>query len=250
MKIVGHDLESVSDTDQLIFIEGIAKYKQGTRRVSTQIFQRYIAWGIKQGFFDCENLIKGRQEDIIGKNTPPSYQYIPKSTMRRFFQKLKTPEYRMAFSLIYYGGLTVPELSTLTVDNVTSEGVFVYRDVRRESQMIPFPDRMMKELHDYAATREGSLFNLGEDQRARSYINNWFRSAQVETGELLGTTVRDLRTSGIRHFFELSNDLEQTREFAGVHGMKKGWLESLVDTSTHYMRNINKARSYHGSAEE
>lgn len=249
-KIVGHDLESVSDTDQLIFMEGIMKYEQGTRRVSTQIFQRYVAWGKKNGIFDCDNLLRGKEQTIIGEYIPPRYTYISKKTVKNFFMKLKTPQLRMVFAIMYYGGLTVPELAALTRNHLLKDGLLVYREVRKESQLIPLPSLMLVELRQYAETREDLLFDIGSEASSRFRVNEWYRAAQVESGEILGTTVRDFRTSGIRHYFELSQSLEHTKAFAGVPDDKKGWLEGLVDVSSYYMKNIAKARSYHGSAEK
>lgn len=249
-KLIGHSLETVSDTDQLIFMEAIMKYKQGTRRVTTQIFQRYIAWGIKEGYFTCDNLIHGNEEAIIGENTPPKYTYLSQKAVGRFFKKLKTPQLRMVFALIYYGGLTQTEVLTVTKENITKDGVFVYRAVRKESQVLPLPTRLVTELREYAETRPEKLFDFSDDIRGRFLLNQWYKTAQTETQELMGTTLRDFRTSGIRHFFELCQDIQQTKEFAGVPDNKKGWLESLVDVSSYYMRNIAKARSYHGSAED
>lgn len=249
-KLIGHNLEEISDNDQLVFIEKIAGYAQGTRRVSTQIFQRYIAWGIKNKYLDCNNLINGREDLIIGPNTKPTYKYIPKTRVNAFFRKLKTPSFRILFGLIYYGGLTTTEVALVGKDNITDTGVFVYREVRRESQMLPLPPRFMTELREYAKTTDSSLLGLSDNTQSRFEISTRYKAATIESGELIGTSVRDLRTSGIRHFFELSHDLELTKEFAGVPDKKKGWLEDLLDVSSHYMRTIAKARSYHGSTNE
>ena len=248
-KLIGHDLNTVSEEDQLRYIERIRKYAQGTRRVSTQIFQRYIAWGKRHGYLDCPNLLIGREDDIIGEDTKPKYKQISKTRVNKFFQKLRTPQFRILFGLIYYGGLTTAEVTYVTKEHITKDGVFVYRGVRRESQLMPLPPRFLQELRDYAETRDGPILGLEDDLRSRFRISEYYRAAQVETGELMGTSVRDLRTSGIRHVFELTQDLSTTKEFAGVPENKKGWLDDLVKADSYYLKNIARIRSYHGNSE-
>lgn len=248
-KLIGHNLNTVSEDDQLRYIERIGKYAQGTRRVSTQIFQRFIAWGRRNGHLTCENLILGKEETIIGENKPTTYKRIAKERINRFFAGIQTLELRCLFGLIYYGGLTTAEVVTLTTEHITKDGVFIYRAVRKESQLLPLPPRFLNDLREYAKDREGTLFDLDDSLKSRYRISELYRMAQVEANELYDTSVRDLRTSGIRHFFELSQSLELTKAFAGVPADKKGWLDKLVEADTYYMKNIARTRSYYGNSQ-
>lgn len=250
-KIIGHSLETVSDTDQLIFIEGIMKYSQGTRRVSTQIFQRYIAWGRRNGHLDVENLIVGKEDMIIGEHTKPAYTYFKRSQIKRFFLKLKNPQLRACMGLVYYGGLTTSEIPTVRKQHITNSGLIVYRQVLQESQILSLPEYFMRELQEYAETRNDFLFDLPKDEfLSRQQLTLWYSSATLEADELIGSHLKDFRTSGIRHFYETSLDLELTKAFAGVPQNKKGWLDSLVDMSSYHMGRLNKLRSHHGTAEQ
>lgn len=245
-KIIGHDLNHVTNEDQLRFIEGIMTYAQGTRRVSTQIFQRFIAWCIKNDKLVVDNLIIGKENDIIGKNTPVSYQYQSRTQVKAFFKHLQNPELRVVFGLVYYAGLTVEEISKLTFEAIGENEIVAYREVRKESQLIPLSKHFMDDLHAYAGNRTGTMFPTLD----RKQLNAWYRKAQVESNALKGTTVRDLRVSGIRHFFEEHLDIELTKEYAGVPDSKKGWLESLFDMSYYYRKQIAQARGYHEPTKE
>lgn len=244
-KIIGHDLSHITDQDQLRFIEGVVTYAQGTRRVSTQIFQRYIAWCIKNERMGVNNLILGKEDEIIGADTPVSYNYMSRAEVKRFFKKLETPKYRITFGLIYFAGLTVEEIASLTDASVDHDKIMVYREVRKESQVIPLSRQFMFELNQFIADAPGSLVPELTTNTGRGQLNHWYKQAQVQTQELLGTRVKDLRVSGIRHFFEECFDIELTKEYAGVPSSKKGWLESLVDTSYYHRQNVVKARGYH-----
>lgn len=249
-KIIGHDLNHVTNEDQLRFIAEIMQYAQGTRRVSTQIFQRFLAWCIKYDKMDVENLIFGKEDAIIGADTPVSYKFVSRRQVKRFFKNLQTTDFRIAFGLVYYAGLTVEELANLTYENIDKESIVAYREVRKESQVIPLSKHFMDELHAYAGNQTGEIFPQFKSKFGRFKLNEWYKQAQVETGELLGTQLRDLRVSGIRHFFEETLDVELTKEYAGVPSNKKGWLESLFDTSYYYRRQIAKARGYHEPTKE
>jgi integrase len=249
-KIIGHNLQKVSEKDQLVFMDKIMEYKQGTRRVSTQIFQRYIAWGIKNDHFSCQNMIKGHEDTIIGEHTPPSYTYLTKRQVRTFFNNLVTPQLRAVFGLIYYGGLTTSEVATVRKDQLSKRGVLVYRAVRNESQVVALPTRFINELIQYAEDRDEFLFDLKDNYSSRLKLNTWYKQATLESKVAVGTTVRDLRTSGIRHFYEECKDIELTREYAGVDKYKKGWIDSLTDTSSYYRRTIAEARGYYGKSKK
>lgn len=249
-KIIGHSVDNVTNDDQLRFIEGIMKYSQGTRRVSTQIFQRFIAWCIKNDKMRVDNLIVGKEDEIIGADTPVSYQYISRSQIKSFFKELKNDSYRIAFGLVYYAGLTVEEIGNLKYENIQKSEIVAYREVRKESQIIPLSRNFMAELHAYAGNKSGPMFPEFLNKNGRSKLNDWYKQAQVQTGYLKGTTIRDLRVSGIRHFFEETYDIELTKEYAGVPPHKKGWLESLFDTSYYYRRKVAKARGYHEPTKE
>lgn len=247
-KILGHNLEYVSNSDQLRFIQGIMEYAQGTRRVSTQIFQRYIAWGIKNGHFTCENLIVGKENEIIGENTPPSYVYLSRRQVREFFKRLEYPRHRIIFGLMYYCGLNTPEVLSLRVGNIQPEGIFVYRTTMKESQIIPVARHFMAELEAFTSGREESEYLVGPHNTET--LNAWFKRAQVETNCLFGTNLRDLRTSGIRHFFEECNDIVQTKKYAGIPTHRKGWLEKLIDPTYYQQQKIARLRGHTEKAQE
>lgn len=249
-KIIGHDLNHIDDADQLRFIQGIADYAQGTRRVSTQIFQRFLAWCIKNNKMDVNNLIVGKENDIIGEDTPVSYTYLSREQVKQFFKKLSTPKYRIVFGLMYYAGLTIEEIAGLTESSIDDAGLLVYREVRKESQVIPLSRSFMSELRTFAEGESGPIVPELTTRTGRSKVPRWYRQAQAQTEELLGTTPRDLRISGIRHFFEQSYDIELTKQYAGVPSGKKGWLDSLVDTSYYYRMKIAKARSHYEKSQE
>lgn len=181
-KIVGHDLETVSDTDQTVFMDGIMKYHQGTRRVSTQIFQRYIAWGIKNGYLNCRNILRGKENDIIGPNTPPKYTYLTRTDIASFLKDVKDPQLRCALGLVYYGGLTATELAFIKTEQVADTGIMVYRERLKKSQILPLPDRFVKELYEYAQTRNKErLFDIGSsDIAVRVVMRKWYISATVQ----------------------------------------------------------------------
>jgi integrase len=242
-KLIGHDIEHISDDDQLRFISKIMEYAQGTRRVSTQIFQRYLAWGIKNKKLDCSNLLVGREDAIIGADEKVTYKYYSRVKVEAFFEKLYDPKHRIVFGLIYYSGLNTPEILSLNVSSVQPEGILVYRTVLREMQLVPLSLYFSKELQDFVEGRlpDDSLFGVKDEEQSSRFIQSWFKKAQVETGELIGANLRDLRTTGIRHFFDVCNDIELTKQYAGVPPNKAGWLESLVDVSYHHRKKIHKA---------
>ncbi len=122
---------------------------------------------------------------------------------------------------MYYGGLTTSEVVYVTKDHLTDDGAFVYRAVVGESQSVALPRLFYGDLIRYAEDKEGPLFGLADNQASRMLMNQWYREATIKTGVLIGTTLRDLRTSGIRHFFEASNDLQLTKQYAGVGNDKK-----------------------------
>lgn len=247
-KIVGHDLEQVSDQDQLVFISGIMRYAQGTRRVSTQIFQRYIAWGLKHRELSCNNLIFGKEAKIIGANTPPSYTYIGRDRTKRFFEVIVDDALATSlFGLIYYCGLTPMELSKLTLSSITEDhNLIVFREVRKESQVVALPVRLHKALGRYTSTQEGpglfpSIYQK-EESAVRGWLTSQFRITTTRHDILVGMNLRDFRTSAIRHFFERSNSVELTKEFAGVPDTKKGWLEDIIDPNYYYRKDATKVR--------
>lgn len=241
-KILGHSLTNVTNEDQMLFMEKIMEYSQGTRRVSTQIFQRYIAWGIRNEILNCDNLIVGHEEEIIGENSPTSFHLISEKEARDFLRHLPTPEDHMIFGSIYYGGLTAPEVASLTVDDVLDEGLFLYRRVRKRNEYVPLPKGLMPYFHAHIKSIKGpKLFEFENGDYAQRFIASRYRSITVSTGRLLGTTFGDFRKSSIQHFFEKSNDLQLTKQFAGVSTKKRGWLNSLKGIRESQIADIIRA---------
>lgn len=245
-KIVGHSLETVSEDDQLLLLEKLPEYKQGTRKVTIEIVQRYIAYLIRKGRYDGPNLLRGREVEIIGEWEPVRKPRI-KSThqIRIFMNRIITPELRIICGLMYYGGLTAEEIASLKTEAITDKGVVVWRRVRQEMQHLPLPPRFMTELYAFVDGKE-RVFSFSETDRARASVVNAFRLAQREANLYHDMTINDFRKTAIKHFYDECYDLELTKRFAGVDAKKRGWLDSLQDESSTYMETIAKGRHYYG----
>lgn len=248
-KLLGHDVEYVTEIDQIIFMQKILEYRQGTRRVSTQIFQRYIAWCIRHEIITTQNLIVKKEEAIIGADTAVSYKYINAESVRKFFGRLKTEKLIVMLGIVYYGGLIAEEISGIKKSHVQAKGIIVYRSVRKEAQLVPLPDHLMRSVRKYAEhvnlNDDDVLFGLKRIENSWS-VAGLYKTATIEADYLIGTTFKDFRTSGIRHFYELTEDLELTKIFAGVANNKSGWLQSLLDDETHHITKTTKVRKYYG----
>lgn len=246
-KIIGHSIERISEEDQILFMEKIKGYKQGTRKVTTEIYQRYIAFCIRRGLYDGQNLIVGMEYEIIGEFEPLQMNLKSERQIRMFLNALRTPIYRLVLGLMYYGGLTAEEIGSLKVEAITDKGVFVHRRVRDELQLLPLPRLLVIELQEWAETRtDGKLFDFDDTDRGRSIVVNIFNRAKFEAGRYLDMTMKDFRRSGIKHFYERCYDVELTKQYAGVKKMQQGWLNQLQDESSYYMETVTKGRPYYG----
>ena len=246
-KIVGHSIERISPEDQILFMEKIKGYKQGTRKVTTEIYQRYIAYCIRRGFYDGPNLIYGMEYEIIGDFEPLQVNVKSERQIRRFLSKLETPLYRIVLGLMYYGGLTAEEIGSLKVEAVTDKGVFVHRRVRDELQLLPLPRLLVLEIEEWAQTRtDEKLFDFDDSDRGRSTVVAIFNRAKFEANMYLDMMMKDFRRSGIKHFYERCYDVELTKRYAGVRNMHRGWLHDLQTESEYYMETVAKGRPYYG----
>lgn len=248
-KLMGIPLDDLQDSDQLYFMSKVKEYKQGTRRVSTQILQRFIAWGIKHNKLTCSNLIVGREEEIIGQDTPVTYANISRNDVERFLNGIKSDENRIMFTLAYYAGLTAEELCGIVPKFVSDHRLILMREVLREVQITQLPLTFKKELESYATKHLSNvtLFNLNPDpDLGRHLVYRRYLKESVNTGQLIGTTFRDFRIAAIRHFFQDTQDPELTKQFAGVPNNKGGWLDKLIIYDDNYLSKAAKARKYYG----
>lgn len=247
-KILGHSIETIDERDQLKFLDAIRGYKQGTRKVTIEIFQRYIAYLIRKGHYDGPNLLFGREREIIGEFEPLQVNIKSVYQIRRFLNRIQTPVLRVIFGLMYYGGLTAEEIASIKTEAITEKGVFVRRRVRRQMQLLPLPMKLLDEIREYAETRDESLFDFSDNDKGRQQIAHLFQSAKIEANYLHDMTLKDFRRSGIKHFYEQCYDLDLTKRFAGVKDVHKGWLDSLQDEASFHMETIARRRTYHGKS--
>jgi site-specific recombinase XerD len=237
-KLIGHDLEEVSVDDQLVFMRRIKEYAQGTRRVTTVILHRYIHWCKAQGYYSCENLIEPNITDIVGEDSPVKYKYVSKKQANLFFKAI--PETlqgeRLLLQVMYYGGLTSPEVYAVQTEAVTQDNLLVYRERTKKAQLITLPIRIQHELYEYAQNIQSKeLFPTTNRESAQGVM----KRCATQSGLLKGYTANDLRISGIREFFESSGgDIELTRIYAGAPKNKMGWFVNLLDEDSH---EVNKA---------
>lgn len=249
-KLIGHSLDTVNEEDQLQYIDRIVEYAQGTRRVSTQIFQRFIHWGNKNNHFTCDNLIRGKEDFIIGPHTELKYVEITQHQARTFLKNLKDTEHYLMFSLTYYGGLTSAELSQVRVKDVNKNHVIVYREARKEVQMVVVSNDLQKELYEYAQSLDREfMFDLDQQYdsiRSRIAVTHAYNRACVLSGKLIGTTFRDFRIAAIRHFLYETKDESLTKAFAGAAENKKGWFTSLLSDTDTYLNRARVERKVNG----
>lgn len=248
-RIIGKSLDSITDADQLYFMSKIREYKQGTRRVSTQILQRFLAWAIKREKLTCSNLILGHEDDIIGPDTPVTYANISKNDIERFLTGIESDENRIMFTLIYYCGLTAEEACLIKPSQVIGNKLILKREVMQAAQITELPQTFRKELIEYAEKHQEleTLFNLPSNpDLGRQIVYKRYNQEVVLTKQLIGTTFRDFRIASIRHFFQDTQDPELTKQFAGVPGNKKGWLDKLITYEDTYLSKAAKARKYYG----
>lgn len=240
-KIIGHSLDEVTNEDQLIYMEAIREYAQGTRIVTTTMFQRFLWWGITHGYLDCDNLIKGNEKEIIGEKSPVRYASMSQQEVALFFRRLKLRKHRLILYIVYMTGADSSDIIDMTVEDVHQDHIQLRRMKLGTTQMQYLPEWLQTELYEYAQEQgQGQLFfekpeNL-EDQRD-SQLDLIWKQACLDTGLFHHTTFKDFRVNAIKHFYFNSTDEEGIRAFAGVSNLKKGWLEDLLTDQEVYLKN-------------
>jgi integrase len=245
-RIIGHSLNDITEEDQLKLLRVLPDYKQGTRKVTIEIVQRYIAFLIREGRYAGPNLLVGREIEIIGEWEQRKTPKIASPYMiRKLFKNIKTDEFRIVLGLMYYGGLTAEEIASIKPDAITDKGIFVWRRVWQKMQLLPLPARFLTDLTEYAKDKE-RLFFFSGSSKARSQVANVLSQATKEACVLEHMTMGDFRKTAIRHFYDDCYDLDMTKEFAGVDAGKRGWLDTLQDEASSYMETVSRGRTYYG----
>jgi integrase len=247
-RLLGHNLHEITDNDQLHFIEAIRPSPQGTRRVTTQILQRYIYYGIEKGWFHCDNILIRYQDEIIGPHSPTTYREVSRSTVKELFKNLHTPTYRILLGFVYYLGLTNEELARIRVENIVEDGILLYREVQKKSQLLTMPEEFLQEVKEFAEGKTGKFFPWLDETNEflRFRLEEKYRAALIEANTMIGVQFRDFRTTAIKHFYERSQDINLTREFAGTRANKKGWFYDLMTEDALAIADINETRKYYG----
>lgn len=252
-KLIGHSLDEVTDSDQLLYMEKILPYAQGTRTVTTHTFQRFVWWGIKQGHLSCQNLIKGNEAAIIGPKTPVRYAEMSQPDVEKFLRKIKDEKRRIILYLVYLGGLDSSEIIDMRVSDVTESTTVVRRMKLKTVQILPLPKWFQKELYEYAL-RQGDpnqkLFEFALEpsieQRDTELDVIWKKSI-IEARMFMHTTFRDFRINAIRHYYFHNHDIEAVKAFAGAPSHKRGWIEQLLTDQDVYLKTMgNERKIKHG----
>jgi len=251
-KLIGHSLNNVSDKDQLIFMEKIVEYAQGTRIVTVDIFQRFLWWAITNEHLTCQNLIKGNEPALKGKRTPVSYTRMTEKHVQSFLTKITNTHHKLILYFVYYTGADSSELADFLVEDILDEYIVLRRIKLGSIQLILLPDWLHDELVEYTKDMDNKDRVFGiyppenlEEQRDFE-IHQIYQTATIDAEMLIGTSFRDFRINAIRHFYFHSKDAEATRLFAGVPENKKGWLEELFTDQDQYLTIRAKERNKNG----
>lgn len=240
-KLIGHSLDDVTDEDQLVYMEKIRDYAQGTRIVSTTIFQRFLWWGTTNGYLTCSNLIKGNEAEIVGDKTPVRYAFLSQKDIALFLRKLTVPKQRLVLHIVYMTGADSSDIIDMRVEDVREDHITLRRMKLGSTQVIYLPEWLQKELYEYAQEqKQGQLFfdklDNVEEQRDRELDYLW-KQACLSTGLFHHTTFKDFRVNAIKHFYFNTSDEESVRAFAGVGVGKKGWIEDLLTDQEVFLKD-------------
>lgn len=249
-KLIGHSLDDVTNEDQLIYMEKIRSYAQGTRIVSTTMFQRFLWWGIDQGHLDCQNLIKGNEAEIIGNKTPVRYASMTQREVDLFFTRLTLHKHKLILLIVYLTGADSSDIIDMGTEDVKETFILLRRMKLGTTQTIQLPAWLMKDLNQYAKERgRGRLFfeEIEDKTEQRdSELDSIWKQACIQTKMFQNTSFRDFRVNAIKHFHFNTPDEESVKAFAGVPAYKQGWLADLVTDQELFLKDRLEERFNHG----
>lgn len=243
-KLIEKPLDDVTNQDQLVFMERIRGYAQGTRTVTTHTFQRFLWWALKEHHIEGQNLVKGNEEEIIGDPTPVKYASMTQQEVEYFLRKIKDQRKRLLLYVVYLTGLDSSEVIEIRKEDVTPEHLVVRRMKLGTTQILTLPKWLQEELFEYSykiSDPQGRLFGIEPHSDLReqrdSEINVLWKQCTIETGLFQHTQFRDFRINAIRHYYFQTKDMGSVKAFAGVPPSKKGWLELLLTDQDVYLKD-------------
>ena len=185
-----------------------------------------------RGFFDWA-IVSGRYRghNPFALVTPKTVErkipiILTREQIKRFFEVIESEKYRMFFSLMYFGGLRIGEVTRLLKEDLREDGIVV-RGKGNKMRFVPLPERILNDLKDYIAKsrKHGGQrpYVFGSDSNAakqRQPMNpskayQVFKQAVIDAELPEGTHTHNLRHTSATHFHQATQDLAKTQKFLG-----------------------------------